>query len=113
MQKQVIILRSDLDMGKGKMVSQGAHASLLAYKEAPARIRRGWDQNGAKKVVVKVSGKGVLMALYRKALAAKLPAAVVRDAGLTQTCPGEVTAVGIGPADEGKIDAITGTLQLL
>ena len=101
----------DLKMGKGKMVAQGAHASLQAYKAASSPARRAWEQEGSKKVVVKVANKRELFILYRKARS--LPRAVIRDAGHTQVRPGEATAVGIGPAPERDIDAITGTLSLL
>ena len=32
--KQVIILRTDLDMGKGKLCAQGAHASIESFLKA-------------------------------------------------------------------------------
>ena len=32
--KQAIVIRSDLDMGRGKLISQATHASLMAYKLA-------------------------------------------------------------------------------
>ena len=53
--KQVIVLRADLKLGKGKLVAQGAHASL-AYAiwgiTAYVAIRSGafsglWRANGA------------------------------------------------------------------
>ncbi|MBL7160840.1 MAG: peptidyl-tRNA hydrolase [Candidatus Aenigmarchaeota archaeon] len=111
MYKQVIVLRADLGMGRGKMVAQGSHASLLAYKKASAYVRRAWERTGGKKVVVKVSGRKELFEVFSRAK--KLPVAMVRDAGLTQLRRGEVTAVGIGPAPEKEIDRITGNLKLL
>lgn len=36
MLKQVIVVREDLDMSKGKMIAQGAHASLTAAFAANA-----------------------------------------------------------------------------
>ena len=43
----------------------------------------------------------------------KLKCEIIRDAGMTQVEPGSVTALGIGPADDKKIDKITGKLKLL
>lgn len=110
MYKQVIVLRTDLKMGKGKLVAQGAHASLQAYKKTSSAARAAWEAAGSKKIVVKVSSKRELFALVAKAK--RLPHAVIRDAGLTQTKPGDVTALGIGPVSEGKLRFTEG-LKLL
>lgn len=113
MYKQVIILRKDLEMGKGKMISQCCHASLGSWKDADARIREQWEADGGKKIVLRVDGLKELKNLYKKARAAKLPCFIVRDAGLTQVRKGTLTVLGVGPADEEKIDTITGELKLL
>ncbi|MEM3793665.1 MAG: peptidyl-tRNA hydrolase, partial [Candidatus Bathyarchaeia archaeon] len=42
-----------------------------------------------------------------------LPAALVRDMGLTQLPPGTATCAGIGPAPEPDLDALVGRLKLL
>jgi peptidyl-tRNA hydrolase len=34
--KQVIVIRTDIRMSIGKMIAQGAHASLLSYKSKRA-----------------------------------------------------------------------------
>ena len=53
--KQVIIMRNDLKMGKGKIAAQACHASIAAYKKAdPLKIKL-WERDGAKKVVLKVN----------------------------------------------------------
>ena len=54
-----------------------------------------------------------LMTIKDAAKQARLPYAVIHDAGKTQLEPGTVTVLGIGPADEGKIDRITKHLKLL
>ena len=114
--KQVIVIRSDLKMGKGKMVAQGCHASLMSYFAAKKRsneIASEWVDSGEKKVVLKIDGKEALIGLYNRVKAEKIPTAIVVDAGLTEVPPGTMTALGIGPWEEGEIDRVTGTLTLL
>ena len=55
--KQAIIIRSDLNMSKGKAAAQAAHASLEAYKKATDDMCDEWETEGQKKVVLKVSGE--------------------------------------------------------
>lgn len=114
--KQVIVIRKDVEMGKGKMVAQGAHASLSAFLKAWRKRREWaveWLRSGQKKVVVKVSSLEELRSVCREARALGLPVAVVRDRGLTQLPPGTVTAAGIGPAPSELVDRVTGKLKLL
>lgn len=114
--KQAIILRTDLEMGKGKLVSQGSHASLLAYESALRRqeaAARQWAREGSKKIVLKVKGERELLDVFEAGKADGLPCALVVDAGHTQVSPGTATAVGIGPAQSSQIDRITGSLKLL
>jgi PTH2 family peptidyl-tRNA hydrolase len=114
--KQVIAARADLKMGKGKLAAQVAHASLGAAEEAMSRRREWyeeWKELGQKKIVVKVQSEDELRDLFKKARAAKLPAALIQDAGLTQLEPGTSTCLGIGPAPEEELDQITGNLKLL
>ncbi len=100
-------------MGKGKIVSQCAHASFAAFLKSSKRGREKWMKEGMKKVVLKVVDEKELKKFYRKAKKEKLPCGFIRDAGLTQTKPGTITALGIGPANDKKIDKITGKLKLL
>jgi PTH2 family peptidyl-tRNA hydrolase len=114
--KQAIIIRCDLGMGKGKMVAQGSHASLLAFEEALKKneeAARAWQASGSKKIVLRAASEKELVELYAKARKARLPAALVVDAGHTQIEAGTKTAAGIGPAEESALDKITGKLRLL
>jgi len=111
--KQAILIRTDLKMGKGKLVSQGCHASIASFLKADGKIKEKWISNGMKKVVLKVSGEKEIKEYLRLAKKEKLPCALINDAGLTQIEPGTITALGIGPEEDSKIDKITGKLKLL
>jgi peptidyl-tRNA hydrolase, PTH2 family len=114
--KQVIIIRSDLDMNKGKMVAQGAHASLMSYlvaERADKSIVKEWLDMGEKKIVLKVGDEEALTKLYKAFEFKKIPCALVSDAGLTQLPPGTKTALGIGPWKGTDIDLFTRGLKLL
>ena len=62
--KQVMVMRADLKMSKGKLAAQACHASLGAYKKADERTIREWELEGGKKVVVKVKSKEELFQVY-------------------------------------------------
>ena len=111
--KQAILIRTDLKMDKGKIASQCSHASVGAYLKAKKYDKDKWKKEGMKKVVLKVSSEKELKDFLKLAKKEKLPCDLIRDAGLTQIEPGTITALGIGPADDKKIDKITGKLKLL
>ncbi|MEM3763483.1 MAG: peptidyl-tRNA hydrolase Pth2 [Desulfurococcaceae archaeon] len=114
--KQVIVVRTDLKMSKGKLAVQVAHASLMAAFEAYHNFREWfieWWREGQKKVVLKVDSEKELLELYNKVLEKRLPVALVADAGLTELPPGTITALAIGPAPDHRVDEITGHLKLL
>jgi PTH2 family peptidyl-tRNA hydrolase len=113
--KQAIIVRADLGMGKGKLAAQSSHASLSAYKLAMARDRDAahrWEEEGQKKVVLKVASEEELLSLYEK-MKREMPCALIRDAGHTQLEPGTLTCFGAGPAEEQLLDKYVGHLKLL
>lgn len=111
--KQAIIIRTDLDMGKGKIAAQASHACLQSFKAASARDVEEWEFDGSKKVVLKVGSEKDLVELFMQAKKKRLPCALIKDAGHTQITPGTVTALAIGPCEEKDVDALTGTLKLL
>ncbi|RLI97934.1 MAG: peptidyl-tRNA hydrolase [Candidatus Aenigmatarchaeota archaeon] len=113
MYKQVIIFRKDLKLGKGKIAAHAAHASLAAVKLVGKKVLEKWENEGAKKIVLKVKDLKELKKVYRNAKKAKLPCVLTRDAGLTQVKKGEIICLAMGPAEEKKIDRITGKLKLL
>lgn len=114
--KQVIVVRKDLSMNVGKVISQACHACLEASEQAKkqdVRAWKKWRQEGAKKVVVKVTSLEELLALDEEAGRRRVPKALIVDRGLTQIPPNTPTALGVGPGKEAVIDGITGTLKLL
>jgi peptidyl-tRNA hydrolase, PTH2 family len=114
--KQVILVRSDLKMSKGKTAAQASHAAVEAAlrvrKKHPFQLTR-WRLSGAKKIVLKVKSE---KELYEHAQMAKdfgLDVAIISDAGMTELKPGTTTCVAIGPDTETNIDKVTGKLQPL
>ncbi len=113
MYKQVIIVRKDLKLSRGKLAVQVAHASLEAFQKANKIVKEKWAREGAKKVVLKANDLNQLLYVYRKIKDMDFPCSLVKDAGLTEIPPGTVTAVGIGPWEEKEINKITGKLKML
>ncbi|ABN69817.1 protein of unknown function UPF0099 [Staphylothermus marinus F1] len=114
--KQVIIVRTDIKMSKGKLAVQVAHAAVSAAFEAYKKKREWfleWWATGQKKIVVKGGSERDLLKYAEMAKKKDLPVAIIRDAGLTELPPNTLTAVGIGPGPSRKIDEITGDLKLL
>ncbi len=111
--KQCIIVRDDLKLSKGKLAVQVAHAAVSASECAGEKVREAWKEGGQKKVVLKVPGLKELFELKELARRQGLPNMLITDAGLTEVPPGTITVLGIGPAEAGELDKITGHLKLL
>lgn len=121
--KMVIVMRTDLNMRKGKMIAQGGHAvakvllcdrqlSQFCGNQYPVQ---SWLNDGlSTKICVRVNSEEELMDLFGKASDAGIEAHVVTDSGLTEFngVPTK-TCMAIGPDYSSKIDQITGHLQLL
>ena len=116
--KQVIVIRKDLNMRKGKMVAQGAHASMAAmltfkiFLHPP--IIKNWLFGIFTKICVSVDSEEELLALYEKARECGILCSLIQDSGLTEF--GGVptyTAAAIGAAESSEVDKITGHLKLL
>ena len=138
--KQAIIMRIRYPDGKGgtykprtgKLIAQGAHASMAVFFNQLVEIGddcfqlgpdEGWDWRGAvrpwikgpfAKVVLKAESEEELLDLTAKAKAAGLPHALIQDHGRTEFhgVP-TLTALAIGPCLPEDIDPITGHLELL
>jgi PTH2 family peptidyl-tRNA hydrolase len=124
--KQVIVMRKDLGMRKGKMIAQGAHASLKVLTDRRRSVDddtfaialtpaiAAWLTGRFTKVCVGVDSEEALDAVVARARAANVPVALIVDAGKTEFhgVPTK-TCCAIGPAWSDEVDAITGELSLL
>jgi PTH2 family peptidyl-tRNA hydrolase len=138
--KQIIIIRKDLNMRKGKIAAQASHASMkvildlmenneIPYDDGedssiyyPIKVLKYKDHkaldewlNGAfTKIVVYVNSEQELLDLYQKAKDSNLLCALIQDKGNTEFhgVP-TYTAVAVGPAYPDQLEPITGNLPLL
>lgn len=111
--KQVILMRSDLKMSKGKMIAQGAHASVDAVLSTNKKLVSKWRSVGMKKITLKVESLEQLKELLKKAQEQDIITSQIADAGHTEVTPGTITCGAIGPGPEIQIDKITGELKIL
>lgn len=114
--KQCIVIRVDLGMSVGKLISQACHACLEASEEAKVKdpiVWRAWHGEGAKKVILRAGSLDELLDLKKRAEDLGLACRLIVDRGLTELEPGTVTTLGIGPAPSQEVDRVTGRLPLL
>ncbi len=114
--KVVVLVRTDLDMGKGKVAAQVGHASVelaLRAQKMDKKAFDSWMSSGQKKVVLKVSNKDEMIRYMNEARSNGLYTVMITDAGRTQIEPGSETCVGIGPAPCSEIDRVTGSLKMM
>ena len=112
--KLVIVVRTDLEMGRGKAAAQAAHAAVTATLRTLAEpATRVWLDEGQPKVVLRVASLGELDEVARRAADHGLPVVTIRDAGCTQVVSGTPTCCGLGPAAIEALDAVSGGLRLL
>ena len=111
--KQVILVREDLKLPKGKMAAQCSHASVDAALKSDKKLVESWKKDGGKKIVLKVSNEKELFKYKQMAEDNGLKTALITDAGHTVVEPGTITCLGIGPDLEEKIDEITGKLKMM
>lgn len=113
--KMILVVRTDLKMGKGKVAAQCSHAAVSAYKQVWLRnpeLLKQWEYYGQPKVVVKVPDEDSLLELLCHAKEVGLPVSLIQDAGRTQIAPGSRTVLGVGPGPIDLVDRITGHLKL-
>lgn len=128
--KQVIVIRKDLKMRRGKEIAQGAHAGMIfllnAFQEASFKgysapsdrvkftepeVR--WIYGAITKICLVVNSEEELLEIHNKAIAAGLKSHVIVDKGLTEFAGVPTkTCLAIGPDFSSKIDPITSELKL-
>ncbi len=114
--KLVIVTRTDLKLSPGKLAAQVAHAAVfcaLETKKHNSKWFSKWQNEGAKKAVVKVENEKEFYILKEKAEQLKLAATIISDAGHTEIPAGTNTVLGIGPGPNNIIDQVTGKLSIL
>lgn len=108
MLKQVLVYRRDLQMRKGKIAAQCAHAAVSAMaKQTDSRVRT-WLRSGQKKIVLSVADEQALLDLYDQLANARLYPALITDAGRTEFkgVPTR-TCLGVGPVSDEQVDQFT------
>ncbi|KAM9982133.1 hypothetical protein ACTFIY_004424 [Dictyostelium cf. discoideum] len=113
--KQVLVIRTDLGMTKGKIIAQCCHASLGARQKAlkdSKKVLRQWENFGCAKITLKANSKEELVDLRNKAKELGVVSYLVLDSGHTQIPSGSATVLAVGPAPKEAVDAVTKHLKL-
>lgn len=135
--KQIIAIRKDLKMSKGKAIAQGAHASMKVILDQSnfTKIAEGsslladewmwqlqtnekepvysWLKESFVKIVVEVNSLEELEELEDRAIKSSILVAKILDEGRTEfNNKRTVTALAIGPEWKSKLEPITGNLKL-
>jgi PTH2 family peptidyl-tRNA hydrolase len=125
--KQVILIRKDLKMRRGKEIAQGSHASMeflvcqlrerLSHNaELSMQLNdkeKSWVREGMAKVCLQVNSEQELLDHHEKANSQGLRSYLIKDSGRTEF--GGVptfTACAIGPDEAELIDVVTRDLKL-
>ncbi len=131
--KQILVIRRDVGMRRGKEIAQGSHAAkafLLdriekvnngfwptSYNDPPtiweilqmSPDERNWIEGKlTTTVVLQAKDLEELLEVKKLCEEAGLANYLITDAGLTEFTEPTVTALGIGPDKDINIDAITG-----
>ncbi|KAL6717654.1 hypothetical protein ACLMJK_005569 [Lecanora helva] len=116
--KLVLVVRTDLGMGKGKIAAQCSHATLACYKhflrhDPSSVLLKRWESLGQAKIALQVPSEEQMQMLQAQAVSLGLCAQVIHDAGRTQIASGSATVLGVGPGPKSVVDGVTGHLRLL
>ncbi len=124
--KQVIVMRKDLNLSKGRLVTQGAHASVafltdkmkanLSNPEALwwvnlSQAEKEWIYGTFYKVCLSVDSEKELLDIGTKAFNLGLKVHYIQENDLFKEST--FTCISIGPDYSSKIDSVTKHLKLL
>lgn len=130
--KQIIVIRKELKMRRGKEIAQGAHSSMkwlcdkISWRASNSKtdnpdyfdimlskIEEAWVKGSFAKVVCQVNSLEELLELEKKAKEAGIITGLITDSGATEFngIP-TITALAIGPDLSEKLDPITKHLNL-
>lgn len=129
--KQIIVVRKDLNMRRGKEIAQSCHASMAVFLNDSRIFNKNrpdldkilmidlwpesleWLEEKFTKVCLQVNSEQELLDVYNKAKAAGIPSAVIKDSGKTEfNGVPTYTCCAIGPYESEEINKITGHLKL-
>jgi len=110
--KMVLLVRTDLKMGKGKMIAQACHGAVGLVMSKPKSLNK-WIRHGSSKITLKVPSLEEMNRIQTCCLEAGIPFHVVLDAGRTQIPADSKTVLAIGPAHTQSFNGITNHLKLL
>lgn len=113
--KQVILVRTDLKMRKGKLAGQVAHASIGAARLVSDNQVETWiDKHDQRKIILKVSSLEELKDYKEKCIKAGLDCVYeVANKGDNQIPLDEITCLGVGPTEDEILNEIFKDLKLL
>lgn len=119
--KQVIVIRRDLKMRRGKEIAQGSHASIAFITRQLEDSRtveltkaaEYWIAGNFAKICLQVDSEAELLEIEKKAKEIGIECHVVTDSGKTEFngIPTK-TCLALGPDYSDKIDKVTGNLKL-
>lgn len=123
--KQVIVMRHDLKMRRGKQIAQGSHASMAFLTRRLQKhgqlsmdnfsaAEQTWLSASFAKICCRVNSEEELLEIRDKAIAAGLEVHLITDSGKTEFhgVPTN-TCLAIGPDEAEKINQVTKHLELL
>lgn len=127
--KQVIVIRKDLKMRRGKEIAQGSHASMafltknlnfstdsktptfasICFKNAELE----WLESSFRKITCSVDSLEELLELEKKAKELGIEANLITDCGLTEfNGVPTVTCLALGPDYDEVLNVLTSNLKL-
>lgn len=122
--KQVIVIRKDLNMRRGKEIAQASHASMAFITKRIqqnsftgsiplSEVEIDWINNNFTKICLQVSSEEELIRIYEAGIKNKIVSNLIIDSGKTEfNGVPTPTCVALGPDISEKIDVVTKDLKL-